>query len=531
MAATTAAPPEHAVRQFELQTPAWFASIPEWLRIGGFLVIVCGLSVVFRTRTIGGQYWMDEAITVGIASHSLSAIPGVLRMDGSPPLFYLLLHVWMQLAGSSEVATHTLTLIIGTLCIPIAFWGAWTLFGKRAAVIAAILFGSNAFITEYSVETRMYVLMTLLGLLSTIGFLQGFVRRRRRYVILFAVTLALMLYTHAWALFFGAASAIGVLTLWRISEPADRRSLLLDAVLAFVGAGVLFLPWLPTFLWQSAHTAAPWDTVPHFGAPVQLSRNVMGGDRVTMAIVIPTVIGLSGLVLRRNRLSDSARMMWMLLTISVGTLALAWIGSHITPAWVPRYFAPIVPAILLLAAMGMSRAGLLGVLGVVLSLAFLTNPASYSPAYKSDMRDVAAEVAPYLHRGDLVIVGQPEQTPLAYYYLPAGLRFANTIGPVRDPSFMDWVDALQRYRDADPWKVLPPLLNALKPGQQVVFIRPLTQGVQNWRASWTTLVRRRSAQWSEIIADDKQLKPVFWAPHTYDQACCVADSAVVYTKT
>ena len=49
---------------------------------------------------------------------------------------------------------------------------------------------------------------------------------------------------------------------------------------------------------------------------------------------------------------------------------------------------------------------------------FWANPASYTPQYKSDMRDVAGEMAPRLHPGDLVIVGQPEQVPLAWYYLP-----------------------------------------------------------------------------------------------------------------
>jgi hypothetical protein len=135
-----------------------------------------------------------------------------------------------------------------------------------------------------------------------------------------------------------------------------------------------------------------------------------------------------------------------------------------------------------------------------------------------------------LHRGDLVIVGQPEEVPLAYYYLPAGLRFSNTIGLVKDPSFMNWRNALQRYRDADPFKVLPPILNALKPGQQLLYIRPMTEGAQNWEAPWTILVRRRSAQWDAIIAADKQLVPEAWAPHNYRGACCVADSAVLYKK-
>ena len=71
-----------------------------------------------RTRILGGQFWMDEALSVGISSHSLTAIPGVLRHDGSPPLYYMLLHVWMSVFGSSETATHALSLVFGLLTHP-----------------------------------------------------------------------------------------------------------------------------------------------------------------------------------------------------------------------------------------------------------------------------------------------------------------------------------------------------------------------------------------------------------------------------
>ena len=64
---------------------------------------------MIRTRYVGGQFWMDEAITVGISSHHLSAIPGIMRQDGSPPLFYLLLHFWMAMVGNGEAATHWLS--------------------------------------------------------------------------------------------------------------------------------------------------------------------------------------------------------------------------------------------------------------------------------------------------------------------------------------------------------------------------------------------------------------------------------------
>src|SRR5581483_4040937 len=154
------------------------------------------------TRYINGQFWMDEAITTGIASHSLSAIPGILRHDGSPPLFYLILHVWIQIFGASETATHALTLTIGLLCIPAGMWAGWSLFGRRAGVYAAVLFAFSTFLTQYAQETRMYELMGLLGILGTASFLHAFVYRRRRYLIMFAVCQALMLYTHAWGMFF-----------------------------------------------------------------------------------------------------------------------------------------------------------------------------------------------------------------------------------------------------------------------------------------------------------------------------------------
>ena len=75
-----------------------------------------------------------------------------------------------------------------------------------------------------------------------------------------------------------------------------------------------------------------------------------------------------------------------------------------------------------------------------------------------------------------------------------------------------------------------PLIDSLKPGQQLLFVRPLTEGAQNWEAPWTALVRRRSAQWGAIIAGDRQLVPEAWAPHNYRGACCVADSAMLYKK-
>ena len=511
--------------------PKWLDRIPTWASTTVLLVVVMAVSAYLRTHFITGELWEDEAITTGIASHPLSQIPGILRHDGAPPLFYMLLHIWMSVFGSSEAAVHALSVAIGLLCVPAGTWAAWSLFGRRAGLYAAVLFGFSTFLTAYAQEARMYELMGLLGILATAAFIHAFVYRRRRYLVMFAVCEALMLYTHAWGIFFGLGSALALIPVWRASE--DRRGLLRDAVLAYGGAAVLFLPWVPNFIYQSSHTGAPWAPPPRFGAPVLISRDLLGGDRITVALLLATVIGLGSLFTRRFRRTSDGVTLWVLIALPVATLALAWLASQITPAFVSRYFAPLLASLLLLAAWGAARSGVVGLVAILASVAFVAHVSSYAPQHKSDMRDIGGEMTPQLHRGDVVLSAQPDQLPLAWYYLPADLQWTTSLGRAGDPSYMNWVFALKRLRAAQPAAVADPLIASLKPGQRLLYVRPLTEGARNWKSDWTQLVRRRAAQWGQILQNDVDrgiLKRVSWAPHNYRGASILADSAVLYEK-
>jgi hypothetical protein len=77
------------------------------------------------------------------------------------------------------------------------------------------------------------------------------------------------------------------------------------------------------------------------------------------------------------------------------------------------------------------------------------------------------------------------------------------------------------------------LVSSLRRGQQLLYVRPLTEGVENWEAPWTRLVRRRAAEWGALLQADVSrgvLKPVAWAPHDYQEALFEPDSAVLYRK-
>src|SRR4051812_14480739 len=96
-------------------------------RLPAAAVTVAGLGVLalaslyLRTRFIGAAFWIDEGLSVGIAQHALTDIPGLLNQDGSPPLYYMTLHVWMSGFGTSEEATQSLSLTFALLSVPAAY--------------------------------------------------------------------------------------------------------------------------------------------------------------------------------------------------------------------------------------------------------------------------------------------------------------------------------------------------------------------------------------------------------------------------
>jgi hypothetical protein len=183
-------------------------------------------------------------------------------------------------------------------------------------------------------------------------------------------------------------------------------------------------------------------------------------------------------------------------------------------------------------AIACARGGLAGLVLLILTCIFVANPASFITNYKSDMRDVAAEIDPYVAKGDMVLVTQPEQTALAWYYMPAGLQYATSLGFDAHPSYMNWDNAQTRLQDAAPAATLKRLVARLRPGQRLVLIEPMTEGVFAWDQSWSGLVRLRSAQWGQAIADDRQLRelPGVYAPHDYRGSCCTAMDALVFAK-
>lgn len=478
------------------------------------LVGLVAFSLVVRSGSLDTGFWIDEGLSVGIADRPLLEIPGVLRQDGSPPFYYLLLHGWLRLAGDGEVATHLLSLIFALLCIPAAGWALWAPFGVRAAWTGAVLASLNPFLTSYAQETRMYSLVVLLGLVASGAYLRVFLMGRRNWSVGLGVALAALLYTHNWALFFGAACGIVWLGLVWSSGGDERRRLMRHGAVGFGLAALLYLPWLPTTLFQAAHTGAPWARPTPVAALASVFERLLGST-AQFVLLISAGAGLVA-VLRSRRsptaaASDqgrltgrgAARAVVALIAIELGTLLIAWLSSQVSPGWALRYLAVGVAPLLVLAAIGLSRAGGLGLAGLALTAVLWS--VHDPPPDKSNVRDVSRWLAPGLRPGDLVVSTQPEQIPVLDHYLPDGLRYATLWGPVPDLGVTDWRDGVQRLSDTAAERDLAPLIRKLPAGRRLVLITPIFYDRDAWSAPWTELVRLRSVEWTRYARNDPRL--------------------------
>jgi hypothetical protein len=255
---------------------------------------------------------------------------------------------------------------------------------------------------------------------------------------------------------------------------------------------------------QAKHTGAPWSTAPNVHDLVLAPTNVLGGEGAFLALALVAGAGLADVV--RRRVDDERQVALALATLGGLTVLAAFIASQLSPAWTARYFSVILGPVLLLGARGLVRARRLGFVALV-AVIFLWSFYSVRDD-KENARSITAGVAPYLHAGDLVISTHPEQAPVLRYYLGPGYRWADTLGPVRDPQVFDWRDAVTRLGDTRARPTLDRLIATVPRGRTFVVITPVFRDYRAWRAKWTKLVWQKSTAWSWLLDHDPRLKLV-----------------------
>jgi hypothetical protein len=231
---------------------------------------------------------------------------------------------------------------------------------------------------------------------------------------------------------------------------------------ALVVGGVLFLPWVASLLYQSAHTGTPWAGPEQPAEVVAQSLSDLGGgpsgDSVLLGILLLVLILLAlfgrGIDSRHVELDlatqRDARPMLGQVAL---TMAIAMLVSYATSsAFASRYLAIIVPLIFLAVALGLTRLGrglaFRLVLGLLLVLGVIGGGRNVVTA-RTQSRQVGDAIKANLHPGDLIITCPDQLGPALLRELPDDahvVAYPNFEKPLR----IDWADYTERLAEADP---------------------------------------------------------------------------------
>lgn len=237
-------------------------------RRGPLLLILLTAAATRFYRLAGQSLWADEGNSVALAHRTFAEIARRTAFDIHPPLYYWLLKIWVALFGDSEIGLRSLSAVLGVGLVYLIWWLGRRFFGRRVGLPAALLAAVSPFQVYYAQEARMYMLLTLLGLLSIAAAGQwitlppGKSRYTKSLVAgLYIAAATAGLYTHyAFPLILLTANGGALLWLW------NQKQGRLWKIRGWLGLQLLplllYLPWLP-IAWRQLTT---WPAEPQTAA-------------------------------------------------------------------------------------------------------------------------------------------------------------------------------------------------------------------------------------------------------------------------
>ncbi len=430
------------------------------------IAVVAAIAGVAMRFAIPSPLWLDEALSVNIASLPVGEIADALRRDGHPPLYYLLLHGWIAAFGDGADAVRALSGLFGLVAMGLAWVVGRRRGGPTVAWLLLALVATSPFALRYATETRMYALVmveVLLGILLLDVVHRRAERAEPTLIPLVGVALvaAALLWTHYWAMWLLAGVGLRELWVaWRGTELQRRAAR--GVVLALFGGGLLFVPWLPSLLEQAAHTGTPWAPPSRPTDIVAVTVSDVGGggyrdaQSVGWFLVVLALLGIFGRAVDPRRIELDLRTVpgtrpeaaVLGLTVVVGSSI-----SYVTgAAYASRYAAVLVPIFLLLVAAGLSRfrsAAVLSVLTVVAVVGGLFGGLQNLLTDRTQLGQIADAVDERAGDGDLVVYCPDQLGPAGNRVMPD--RVEQLVYPTMDgPELVDWVDYQERNEAADP---------------------------------------------------------------------------------
>ncbi|HUP27671.1 MAG TPA: glycosyltransferase family 39 protein, partial [Chloroflexia bacterium] len=436
------------------------------------------LALLLRRYHLGDEsLWFDEADIVARAGQPLGELArGFTQAGENGPLYTLLLHFWLGLisaipplqkalhilfGASYEGPVRGLAMLFGAGAVPLIYLLGRKIGGHLLGLLAAILLAINPFHIWHSQDAKMYSLLVLLTIATTLLYIEAWERNRVVLWAGFVVCTWIMLTTHSMAALVLLAQIAAAPFLARVqrskalggySGDPPESAVRYQARQRWVGWGwAMLLVLTPLFPIASLRIAALVTNTADLGgwySPASLP-DIIGTIGVTfavnrapelweavgaLALALLAAAGVASFLSKSspNTESEAGRNGYAPLVVALVVLPLSvfWLVTLKVPLFQARYLIMSLPPYLLLASAGLlylrrfHATGLVvatigaGLLGVS-TFAALTGVNYSVQVQKEDWRGAMVYVQDHLRlRDEIVVFPGYLATAVDVYYRP-----------------------------------------------------------------------------------------------------------------
>ena len=372
--------------------------------------------------------WMDEIYTFDASRDNIEGQLKFYKENPSnlhPPLFFILTHLLYPFP-KPERDLRIIPLIFGTLSIPLIYLLSRT-FAASIALPCTLCLTFMTYHISLSQEGRSYSLLMFLAMAALYFFMRHLQTSKKRYLVLVAVSFAILFHTSYSSIPFLALSQI----LWFYRPSVGNKKPSLSSFFFLNGLTLLLcLPWL---IFVAVHYKGQTVMQPlHNEIPGSFGY-VLSGVLHDWAPHAPLMIVSVLLLIFFPILSKcwgNALVLLAVLVFPIGGLYLFCKSLNITHFVTSRYFISFLPMFLItlflsLDALEVKFRKLRSFMSLKLLLVVLFSASNliilplYYRSEKQDLRGIATYLKGQLKNGDKIVVGNVTFIPAMLHYFGA----------------------------------------------------------------------------------------------------------------
>lgn len=309
----------------------------------------------------------DEGSSLLLSQYSLAGIWEHAAHGVHPPLYFMLLHGWVDLFGDGIFSIRSLSALPGIVTVGLGVWLVDLLATRRAALLAGVLLALLPTAVHYSQQVRMYSWLGL-WLIGAMIALMYWIKRPRhtRYLVIYTLLMSAAFYTHYFTAFCVLCHWL-YLGLIRVQPGYRLRHIQRSGWwLANMAIVALYLPWVPNLFDLLQHTDQlkangdrGWEAFVTLGSLPSMIWSFLiqdDGENLPTLIFIAlplAVLALAGVALTRDR--SVFRGSALVLIYTVLPLLLVFAVSFIAPVFIERYLSAYALGVPMLVALAIDR--------------------------------------------------------------------------------------------------------------------------------------------------------------------------------